>query len=109
MSKYKVGEQLIIIESEDEERKHLKGQCHLTMREEYATLSWGIKIVNVEYDVPNVTLTYRNAKGEENKVFATCKDLQNFEEERVLEKALLKAFLNEMVTLEAFKDYNLLR
>lgn len=109
MSKYKVGDQLIIIESTDDEKRHLKEHCHLNVREDYATLSWGIKIVSVEYSMPDVTLTYRNAKGEENKVFAKCKDLMNFEEERVLEKALLKAFLNEMVTLEAFKDYNLLR
>ena len=29
---------------------------------------WGIKIINVEYDKPNVTLTYRNVAGEKNKV-----------------------------------------
>lgn len=109
MSKYKVGDELIIIESISEEKKRLKDQCSLNVRDDFANLSWGIKIVNVEYDMPNVTLTYRNVKGEENKAFARCKDLDNFDEQRVLEKALLKAFLNEMVDLEAFKDYNLLR
>lgn len=109
MSKYKVGDELIVIESKDDEKRNLKEQCHLNLKDDYATLCWGIKVVKVEYEMPNVTLTYRNAKGEENKVFARCKDTQNFEEERVLEKALLKAFLNEMVALETFRDHNLLR
>lgn len=109
MCKYKVGDELIIIENLDEEKRHLKERCHLNLRDDYATLCWGIKIVKVEYNNPDIILTYHNAKGEENKVFAKCKDVSNFEEERVLEKALLKAFLNELTTLQAFKDYNLLR
>ncbi len=104
MSKYKVGEELIIVRNPKEENKRLKDMTYLKKDDEYATLSWGIKIVNVEYDKPNVTLTYINALGETEKVFAICKDIANFDEERVLEKALLKAFQNEIMNITVIRN-----
>ena len=53
---------------------------------------------------PNVTLTYRNVAGEKNKVFAVCKDIETFDREKVLEKALLKAFLNEIIDISVVKN-----
>ncbi|MGG7178660.1 hypothetical protein ACQPU1_13750 [Clostridium paraputrificum] len=104
MAKYKVGEELIIVNDPSEENEKLKELTHLTIEDDYAQLSWGVKILNVEYDKPNVTLTYRNFKGEKNKVFAVCKDIENFDQEMVLEKALLKAFQNEIIDISVVKN-----
>ena len=106
MSKYKVGDELLIIKDPNKEAQKLKDSTFLKVDGEYSTLSWGIKIVNVEYDRPNVTLTYVNAKGEENKVFACCKDIQNFDKELVLEKALFKAFQNEIINITVIRNSN---
>ena len=63
-----------------------------------------MKILNVEYDKPYVTLTYTNASGVINKVFAECRDIENFNKEKVLEKALLKAFQNEIINITVSKN-----
>ena len=106
MSKYKVGDELIIIENVDEENGKLKELSQLKINGDYAQLSWGVKIVDVQYDKPNVTLTYKNAFGEINKVFACCKDIKNFDTEKVLEKALLKAFQNELIDITVYRNHN---
>jgi hypothetical protein len=104
MSKYKVGDELIIVENQDEEKKKLKDMTQLNIEDDYAMISWGLKVVKVEYEKPNVTLTYRNLYGEENKVFAVCKDIANFDQQKVLEKALLKAFQNEIMDISVSKN-----
>lgn len=104
MAKYKVGDELIVVQDPNEENQKLKQLTKLTIDGEYAQISWGLKVINVEYDKPNVTLTYRNVKGEINKVFAVCKDVANFDNEMVLEKALLKAFQNEIINITVFKN-----
>lgn len=104
MSKYKVGEELIIVNDPTEEEEKLRELTHLSIEDDFAQLSWGIKILNVEYDKPNITLTYKNASGEKNKVFAVCNDIENFDQEMVLEKALLKAFQNEIVNISVMKN-----
>lgn len=104
MAKYKVGDELIIVNDPSEEKERLKQMTHLTVDEDYAQFSWGVKILNVEYDKPNVTLTYRNFKGQKQKVFAVCSDIENFDQEKVLEKALLKAFQNEIIEIAVFKN-----
>lgn len=104
MSKYKVGDELIIVRNPKEENAKLRKVTCLKKDNDYATLSWGIKIMDVEYDKPNVTLTYTNALGEINKVFAVCKDIENFDEELVLEKALLKAFQNEIMNITVIRN-----
>lgn len=106
MAKYKVGDELIIVNDPSEEKEKLKELTCLTINDSFAQISWGIKILNVEYDAPNVTLTYRNFKGEKNKVFAVCttSDKDNFDEEKVLEKALLKAFQNEIIDISVLKN-----
>ncbi|MGL5414355.1 MAG: hypothetical protein ACRDAU_01710 [Clostridium sp.] len=104
MAKYKVGDKLIIVNDPTKEKARLKELTKLEVEDDFAQISWGIKIVKVEYDKPNVTLTYRNIKGELNKVFAECKDIENFDQERVLEKALLKAFQNEIIDLSVGKN-----
>ena len=106
MAKYKVGDELIIVNDPCEEKEKLKELTHLTIDGDFAQFSWGIKILNVEYDAPNVTLTYRNFKGEKNKVFAVCatSDKSSFDEEKVLEKALLKAFQNEIIDISVMKN-----
>ncbi|MBU5592845.1 hypothetical protein KQI89_13915 [Clostridium sp. MSJ-4] len=104
MSKYKVGDELLIIENPNEEGDRLKEMTKLQIDGEFAQISWGLKIVDVEYDKPNVTLTYRNVYGELNKVFAVCKDVANFDKEKVLEKALLKAFQNEIINITVIKN-----
>ena len=71
---------------------------------DYAQISWGLKIINVDYDKPYITLTYRNVDGELNKVFAECLDVDNFDHEMVLEKALLKAFQNEIINISVSKN-----
>lgn len=104
MSKYKVGDELIIIESPNSEEEELREMTKLQINEDFAQISWGLKIVDVQYDKPNVTLTYKNVYGELNKVFAVCKDIANFDQEKVLEKALLKAFQNEIINITVVKN-----
>lgn len=107
MAKYKVGDELIIVNDPSEEKERLAELTKLKIEDDYAQLSWGIRILNVEYDNPNVTLTYRNVKGEKNKVFAVCNDIENFDQEKVLEKALLKAFQNEIIDVSVIKNTGL--
>lgn len=104
MAKYKVGEELIIVSDPSAERQRLKDLTHLTVDGDFAQIAWGLKIEKVEYDKPYVTLTYTNANGELNKVFAECKDIENFDQEMVLEKALLKAFQNEIINITVVKN-----
>lgn len=104
MSKYKVGEELIIVHNPNEEKEKLKSLTGLNYDGDYAQISWGIKIINVEYEKPNVVLTYRNLQGDTNKVFAVCRDIANFDNEKVLEKALLKAFQNEIINISVEKN-----
>lgn len=105
MAKYRVGDELLIIESINEEMEKLVKSTELKVDEDnYANLSLGIRIVKVEYTNPSVTLTYRNHEGKENKVFATCVDPDNFDENRALEKALLEAFEHEIIHLTVVKN-----
>lgn len=104
MGKYKVGDELIIINDPSKENEKLKELTHLTIDGDFAQIAWGIKILDVEYDKPNVTLTYRNANGSKCKVFAVCNDVENFDKEKVLEKALLKAFQNEIINISVEKN-----
>lgn len=104
MAKYKVGDELIVINDPSEEKERIRELTKLTREEDYAQISWGIKILDVEYDKPYVTLTYRNVDGELNKVFAECRDIENFDHEKVLEKALLKAFTNEIINISVVKN-----
>ena len=104
MAKYKVGDELILITDPSEEKAKLKELTKLTTDNEYAQISWGLKIVDVEYDKPYVTLTYRNLSGELNKVFAECRDIENFDQQMVLEQALLKAFTNEIINISVVKN-----
>lgn len=104
MAKYKVGDELIIVNDPSKDNEKLKELTNLTVDGDFAQISWGIKILEVEYDKPNVTLTYKNAKGEKNKVFSECKDIANFDKEKVLEKALLRAFQNEIINIAVFKN-----
>ena len=107
MSKYKVGDELVIIKDPNEESEKLKKLTYLNLEDDYAQIAWGIKIVNVEYDKPYVALAYRNTDGILNKVFAECKDIENFYQQKVLEKALLKAFQNEIMTISVVKNNSL--
>lgn len=109
MSKYKVGDELIIIDNENEDNLKLGNMTGLKIQDNFAQLSWALKILKVEYDKPNVTLTYKNYLGEVNKVFAVCKDIKNFQEEKVLEKALLKAFQNEIINITVLRNQNMKR
>ncbi|SFC77717.1 hypothetical protein [Clostridium uliginosum] len=104
MAKYKVGDELIIVNDPGKENDKLKELTHLTVDGDFAQISWGVKIVDVKYDKPNVTLTYINFKGEENKVFSVCKDIENFDNQKVLEKALLRAFQNEIINISVDKN-----
>lgn len=104
MAKYKVGDELIIVNDPTEEAEKLKELTNLSVEDNFAQLTWGIKILNVEYDNPNITLTYKNASGEKNKVFAVCNDVENFDQEKILEKALLKAFQNEIINISVMKN-----
>jgi hypothetical protein len=104
MAKYKIGDELLIIKDPNEENQKLKELSKLTIDGDFATLSWGLKIIDVIYDKPNVTLIYRNVNGETNKVFAVCKDIENFDQEMVLEKALLKAFQNEIINISVLRN-----
>ena len=107
MAKYKVGDELIIVNDPSEEKGKLQELSKLTVEDDYAQFSWGVKILNVEYDKPYVTLTYRNVRGEKHKVFAECKDIENFDQQKVLEKALLKAFQNEIIDISVVKNSGL--
>ena len=104
MSKYKVGEELIIVNDPTAEAEKLQELTCLNVDDDYAQISWGLKIISVEYDKPYVTLTYRNVNGELNKVFAECRDVENFDQQMVLEKALLKAFQNEIINISVVKN-----
>jgi hypothetical protein len=107
VAKYKVGDELIIVKDPKKETSKLKELTYLKYESEYAQMSWGLKILDVEYDQPNVTLTYSNVDGETNKVFAVCNDIENFDQEKVLEKALLKAFQNEIINISVVKNKKL--
>lgn len=109
MAKYKVGDELIEIHDPSEEKVKLGELTQLRTDGDYAQISWGLKIVEVEYDKPYVTLTYRNLDGELNKVFAECRDIQNFDKEKVLEKALLRAFTNEIINISVVKNRSLVK
>ena len=104
MSKYKVGDELLIINDPNEEKEKLKSLSKLTLEGDYAQISWGLKITKIEYDKPYVTLTYTNVDVELNKVFAECRDIENFDQQKVLEKALLKAFQNEIINISVVKN-----
>ena len=104
MGKYKVGDELIIVNDPNEDITKLKELTKLSVEDDFAQISLGIKILDVEYNKPNVTLTNKNIKGEKNKVFSECKDIENFDKEKVLEKALLRAFQNELINLSVFKN-----
>lgn len=104
MAKYKIGDELLIIKDPNEENQKLKELSKLTIDGDFAALSWGLKVIEVIYDKPNVTLIYRNVNGETNKVFAVCKDIENFDQEKVLEKALLKAFQNEIINISVLRN-----
>lgn len=60
MAKYKVGDELIEITDPSEEKVKLRELTQLTTDGDYAQISWGLKIIKVEYEKPYVTLTYRN-------------------------------------------------
>lgn len=108
MSKYKVGDELIIINSELDDNKRLKENCFLEYEDEFSTFSWAIKVVNVEFNEPEVVLSYKTPLSDTvHKVFAVCKDVENFDTEKVLEKALLKAHLQELIKLSTMRNYNL--
>lgn len=104
MAKYKVGDELIIVKDPKKEVQKIKDLNKLNIKDDFAQISWGIKVIDVEYDKPNVTLTYMNINGETNKVFAVCKDVENFDQQKVLEKALLKAFQNEIINITVNKN-----
>jgi hypothetical protein len=104
VGKYKVGDELIIVNDPGKDNEKLRELTTLSVDGDFAQISWGIQILNVEYDKPNVTLTYKNANGEKNKVFAVCKDVENFVQEKVLEKALLRAFQNEIINISVCKN-----
>ncbi|MEQ8154528.1 MAG: hypothetical protein ABRQ25_06555 [Clostridiaceae bacterium] len=104
MAKYKVGDELLIVNDPNKEKRKLKELTYLKYEDGFAQISWGLKILNVEYDKPNVILTYSNVEGEVNKVFAVCNDIENFDHEKVLEKALLKAFQNEIINISVVKN-----
>ncbi len=104
MAKYKVGDELVIVKDPNEESKKIGNLTYLTVDGEYAQIAWGVKIVEVEYDKPYVTLTYRNVEGKINKVFAECSDIENFDKAKVLEKALLKAFQTEIINISVVKN-----
>ena len=107
MSKYKVGDELIVITDPNKESAKLQELTKLSLEDKFAQISWGIKIENVEYDKPYVTLTYKNLSGQIQKVFAECKDVKNFDHEKVLEKALLKAFQNEINNISVIRNNNI--
>ena len=54
MSKYKVGDELIIVTDHNQETKKLKDLSLLKKDGAFACLSWGIKIVDVLYEKPEI-------------------------------------------------------
>jgi hypothetical protein len=104
VGKYKVGDELILVNDPNKDNAKLKELTNLVVDGDFAQISWGIKILEVEYDKPNVTLTYKNVNGKKNKVFSECKDIENFDKEKVLEKALLRAFQNEIINIAVDKN-----
>lgn len=104
MSKYKVGDELIMVKDPNKETEKFKNLTRLSVDGDFAQISWGLKILNVEYEKPYITLTYKNAKNEVNKVFAECKNPDTYDKEKILEKALLKAFQNEIIDITSFKN-----
>jgi len=104
VGKYKVGDELIIVDDPNEDITKLKELTKLKVEGDFAQISWAIKILEVEYNKPNITLTNKNVKGEKSKVFSECKDIENFDKEKVLEKALLRAFQNELINISVFKN-----
>lgn len=107
MSIYKVGDELIIIDNPTEELETLKSLSYLDVKDDYATFSWGLRILNIEYNEPEVVVTVKNVRGEINKVFAVCHEVDKFDKEKVLEKALLKAYMNEIASLSTLRNKNL--
>lgn len=108
MSKYRVGDELLVVHNPNEDAEKLKKNSFLTVKDNFSTFSWCLKILNIEYNAPGVTVTYQNPRGEIGKVYASCKkDLNEFDKQMVLEKALLKAYLNEISELSTLRDNNL--
>ena len=66
MAKYKVGDELIVVNDPNEDNAKLKELTTLNVDGDFAQISWGIKILEVEYDMPNVTLTYKNVNGKKS-------------------------------------------
>ena len=50
MAKYKVGDELIIVSDPNKEADKLKELTTLSVDGDFAQISWGIKILEVEYD-----------------------------------------------------------
>ena len=55
MSKYKVGEELIVVTDPNKETEKFKKLTHLTVDGDYAQIAWGLKIVDVKFEIPYVT------------------------------------------------------
>lgn len=104
MSKYRVGDELIIIKDTNKENKKLQELTKLIIDDDFAQISWGIKIINIEFEKTNIILTYKNGNDELNKVFAECHDIENFDKQKIVEKALLKAFQNEIIDISVAKN-----
>lgn len=105
-SRYKVGEELIIIDTVDEDVKAINDMSKLEVNGSFAKISWGLRILDVKYEKPYVTLTYRNVYGKKNRVFAECLDVDKFDKEKLLEKALLRAFQMEIMDITVTKNKN---
>lgn len=105
-SKYKVGDELIIIDTVDEDIKAISDMSKLEVNGNFAKISWGLRILDVKYEKPYVTLTYRNVYGKKNKVFAECPNADKFDKEKLLEKALLRAFQMEIMDITVTKNKN---
>ena len=56
MSKYKVGDELIIVTDPNEETEKLNELTRLKIDGDFAQISWGLKIVDVTFDKPYVRL-----------------------------------------------------
>ena len=105
VSKYKIGDQLIVMGNVEGEKQELKDIINLDIQENYtAKLTWAIHIQDVEYEPPYVTLTYTNVFGKKNKVFAECSNIEKFNRDEVLEKAVLKAFQMEIMDVSVVKS-----